>query len=114
MARAHMTPLVSHRYLFADWDEEESKVKTKWAWKTSKIHTVSRLSALETLNSGVIGWGCCRLINVSAKKPAESAAFAMPPAVATLRKRREGDWHLAVSFHLAVMHQVRRHAMLSL
>ena len=96
------------RYLFADWEVEESTQKGKWAWSTTKIHTVSRLSAMETLSSGVVGWGCCRLINVSTKKPAKSAALAMPPAVAVLRKRREGDWHLSVSFHTAVLHQVHR------
>ena len=96
-----------HRYLFADW-EAEAGTKAKWVWRTMQVHSLSRLSALETLQSHIIGWGCCRLLNVSKKKPAESAAFVMPPAVAVLRKRREGDWHLAVSFHTAVMHQVPR------
>ena len=94
--------------MFADWDPEECSTKKKWVWRTQKVHTISRLCAMETLRSGIIGWGCCRLMNVSAKKPAESAVLAMPPGVAVLRQRPEGDMNLSVSFHLALVHQVRR------
>ena len=93
------------RYIFYDWDEEKGN-KNTWVWRTSKVHVLSRLCAMETLDAGIIGWGCCRLINVSTKKPAESAALALPPAVAVLRKRSAGDQHLTVSFHTAVLHQV--------
>lgn len=97
-----------HRYLLNDWAEQEG-TKSKWAWETKKVHPLSRLAALETLkSSGVVGWGCCRLVNVSTKKPAESAALAMPPAVAVLRRRPEGDQQLTISFHVAMLHQVKR------
>lgn len=65
-----------------------------------------QLCRLQHLKSGVIGWGSCRLINVSAKRPAESAAVALAPVVTILRKRTEGDYHLTVSFHNAALHQV--------
>ena len=42
------------------------------------------------------------------EKPAESAVMAMPPAVAVLRRRPEGDQHLTISFHTAMLHQVWR------
>ena len=106
LSTTHCT--LDYRYHFADWEEEMSTTAGKWAWSTTKVHNVSQLSSLHTLSSGIVGWGCCRLINCSSKKPAESAALAMPPAVAVLRRRKEGDFHLSVSFHTAVLHQVRR------
>ena len=94
------------RYLFAEWEAVEVTTKRKWVWQTTKVYHLSRLCALENLRSGIKGWGSCRLINVTAKKPAESAALVLPPAVAVLRTRPEGDQILTVSFHTAVLHQV--------
>ena len=93
------------RYMFTDWDEGKY-TKSRWEWTTMKVHALSRLCQLESLHGGIIGWGCCRLINVSTKKPAEPAALALPPAIAVLRRQPEGDMHLTVSFHTAVLHQV--------
>ena len=95
------------RYIFADWEEEEG-TKNSWVWRTSKVHALSRVCAMETLDANIIGWGCCRLINVSTKKQAESAALALPPAVAVLRRRNAGDQCLTLSFHTALLHQVCR------
>lgn len=78
-------------------------------WKTDYVEEVSKAVSLQNLRSGVVGWGGCRLLNVSAKKPAESAAIALPPAVAILRTRPEGDMTLTLSFHIAVLHQVCLH-----
>lgn len=64
---------------------------------------------MHELRSGVVGWGCCRLVNVTKAKPAETAVFAVPPAVAVFRTRPEGDTQLKLSFHLAVIHQVCAH-----
>ena len=102
------------RHLFGDW-EAGTETKVKRSWTTDKVHQLSKVCSLQLLSSGVVGWGCCRLINLSTgtKKPAETAALALPPAVATLRTRREGDQHLTISFHTAVLHQVRHHSTLS-
>ena len=72
------------------------------------MHLLSKVCSLQLLRSGVVGWGCARLINITSgrKKPAETAALALPPAVAVLRSRSEGDQHLQISFHTAVLHQV--------
>ena len=96
-----------YRHLFGEW-EVDAETKTKKSWRTNSVHLLSKVCSLQLLRSGVVGWGCCRLINLTAnKKPAETAALALPPAVATLQTRAEGDQHLTISFHTAVLHQVR-------
>ena len=99
------------RYIFAAWNLDDSKPARRNArvWKTDYVEEVSKAVSLQNLRSGVVGWGGCRLLNVSAKKPAESAAIALPPAVAILRTRPEGDMTLTLSFHIAVLHQVCLH-----
>ena len=93
--------------MFASWDEVDVKPR-KHLWATESIHLLSVMCSLQELRSGVVGWGCCRLVNASKAKPAETAVFALPPATAVLRRRPEGDMQLTVSFHLAAMHQVPR------
>ena len=107
MRKSHASHFFDGRYLFANWQSEPTTWNKpgKWVWKTAEVFTISRLSAMEKLKSGThIGWGCARLINANKKKKAESAALAMPPAVATLRRRKQGDMLLMVSFHTAVVH----------
>ena len=72
------------------------------------MFALSQLCSLQELRGGVVAWGGCRLVNVSKQKAAETAVFAVPPATAALRTRAEGDRQLSISFHLAVMHQVRQ------
>ena len=105
-----------HRHLFGEWEVIEPKTKTiKKMWSTKSVHLLSKVCSLQLLRSGVVGWGCSRLINLIAgqKKAAESAALALPPAVAVLRTRPEGDKELTISFHTAVLHQVTAHYYVS-
>ena len=94
------------RQIFNGWDPEEPKPK-RAEWRTSTFFRLSKIASMHSLRSGVVGWGCCRLVNVTKAKPAETAVFAVPPAVAVLRTRPEGDTQLKLSFHIAVIHQVR-------
>ena len=62
-----------------------------------------KLQALDTVH----GMGSVRLLNARASKPAEVAIMAMPPVFASLTSRRQGDRVLSLSFHTAVLGQVR-------
>ena len=99
-------------YFYGEGAAKPASNKKK-VWRTEKVHPLSLLCAMEKLKGGVKGWGCCRLINVSLKKPAESAALALPPAVAVYRVLPAGDLQLTVSFHVAVLHQVNHLTILS-
>ena len=89
------------------WDLQGSSKPRRLEWRTRTFYKLSKVCSMHTLRSGVVGWGCCRLVNASKAKPAETVVFAVPPAMAVLRTRPEGDIHLTLTFHLAVMHQVR-------
>ena len=89
------------------WEEEEPK-KTSRKWTTDNLMHVSELMRLEKLGGSIKGHSCCRLLNVSVRKAAETIALAVPPAVAVLRTRAAGETHLSFSFHIALLHQVHR------
>ena len=102
-----MTCPFCHRKIFAAWEFQVDKWKPdRLEWKTTTFENLSKIGSLQGLGSGIVGWGCCRLVNVTKSKPAETAVFAVPPAVAVLRTRREGDTQLKLAFHVAAMHQV--------
>ena len=87
------------------WEEEEPK-KGSRKWKTESFLHLSELMCLEKLGGSIRGQSCLRLLNVSSKKAAETAALAVPPAVAVLRTRAAGETNLSFSFHIALLHQV--------
>ena len=88
------------------WEEEEPK-KNSRRWKTDNFLHLTELLCLEKLGGSIKGQSCLRLLNVSSKKAAETAAVAVPPAVAVLRTRPAGETNLCFSFHIALLHQVR-------
>ena len=67
---------------------------------------LANLLKLQNLDT-VHGMGSVRLINARSSKPAELAIMAMPPAFARLTIRKQGDRVLSLSFHMALLGQVR-------
>ena len=94
------------RYLFSHWTVEQRKQKGTLAWSSTSHLMLANLLKLDRLDT-IHGWGSIRLVNAREKKPAELAISAIPPVYAQLTTRRQGDRVLSISFHLALLGQVR-------
>ena len=94
-------------YLFQHWTPVAAKSKRgPLAWTSTSELMIANLLRLQVLDT-IHGMGSVRLINARATKPAETAIVAMPPCFASLTTRKQGDRVLSLSFHLALLGQVR-------
>ena len=99
---------VNCRYLFQHWSPLAAKRKNgPLAWSSTSELMIANLLRLQSLDT-VHGMGSVRLINARAMKPAETAIAALPPCYASLTTRKQGDRVLSLSFHLALLGQVRQ------